>query len=230
MLRVYREHAAPIQALWQPPVGVRYLSNPPGMGTIRKQAGDETSDDRGQPVKKRGSDVRVNSSKKDQGSTRNIYFCGSADTLVKLALVSYPCEHPSGPWPALPLNVLCAISVTVFLCEMGQDDSLCENYGAVEELEELPSPPKIEIPILHLKPTQVSQFPHEKCKMLPGPFFNVIISKAKLSSTKKLWLCLAVVLKVNFVSVGPGLEGCMQVLKSKWLNMILTVAPKVELK
>lgn len=76
-------------------------------------------------MEKRGSDVRVNSSKKDQGSTRNIYFCGPADTLVKLALVGCPCEHPSGPWPALPLNVLCAISVTVFLCEMGQDDSLC---------------------------------------------------------------------------------------------------------
>lgn len=64
---------------------------------------------------------------------------------------------------------------------MGQDDSPCKSYKAVEGLEELPSSPEAEIRILHLKLTQVSQFPYEKCKMLLGPFFN-IIGKVKQNS------------------------------------------------
>lgn len=56
MLRVYREHPAPILAHWQPSFGVKYLSSPPSTGMVRRKAvqGDETSDDRGEPVKKRG--------------------------------------------------------------------------------------------------------------------------------------------------------------------------------
>lgn len=64
---------------------------------------------------------------------------------------------------------------------MGQDDSTFWNYSAREELEELPSPSEVEIPIPHPKSTQVSQFPYEKCKMQLGPFFN-IIWKAKQNS------------------------------------------------
>jgi len=67
----------------------------------------------------------------------------------------------------------------VFPCETGQGDALCS--GAAEELEELPSPPEAEIPIPHLRPTQVSQFPYEKCKMLLGLFFNTI-GKVKQNS------------------------------------------------
>lgn len=91
--RVYREHPASIQAFCQPSLGVRYLSNPPSMGTVRRKAaqGDETSADRRQPVKKKGSDMSVNCSNKDHGSTRNIYFCGPAYALVKLVLVSTAC-------------------------------------------------------------------------------------------------------------------------------------------
>lgn len=62
--RVYREHPASIQAFCQLSLGVRYLSNPPSMGMVRRKAtqGDETSADRGQPVKKKGSDMSINCS------------------------------------------------------------------------------------------------------------------------------------------------------------------------
>lgn len=100
----------------------------------------------------------------------------------------------------------------------------------MEELEELPCPPKAEIPILHVKPTQVSQFPYEKCKMLLCPFLNIIGRVKQNSLLLRNCDCLAVVLKVNFISMSPQLEGCVQVFKSKWLNMLLTVAPKVELE
>lgn len=98
--RVYREHPASIQAFCQLSLGVRYLSNPPSMGMVRRKAaqGDETSADRGQPVKKKGKWYERQLFSKDHGSTRNIYFCGPAYVLVKLALVGTACVvHVSVP-------------------------------------------------------------------------------------------------------------------------------------
>lgn len=45
---------------------------------------------------------------------------------------------------------------------MEQDGGPCQKYGAVEELEELPSSPGAAMPTLHHQPTQVSLFPCPK--------------------------------------------------------------------
>lgn len=84
----------------QAPFWVRYLPNPPSTGTDgRKTAqGNVTLDGRGQPLKKRESDVSINCLNKDQGSTRNVYFCSCAYMLVKLVPVDTACiVHVSIP-------------------------------------------------------------------------------------------------------------------------------------
>lgn len=82
------------------PSRVRCLSNTPSMGTDRRKTaqGNETSDGRGQPFKKRESAVSTNCFNKEQGSTRNVYFCSCAYMLVKLVLVDTVCiVHVSIP-------------------------------------------------------------------------------------------------------------------------------------
>lgn len=71
------------------PSWVRYLSNSPSMGTDRRKTaqGNETPDDKEQPLKKRESAVSTNCFNKEQGSSRNVDFCSCAYMLVKLLMV-----------------------------------------------------------------------------------------------------------------------------------------------
>lgn len=63
------------------------------MGTDRRKTAqrNETPDDREQPPKKKESDASINRLNKDQGSTRNVYFCSCAYMLVKLVFVDTAC-------------------------------------------------------------------------------------------------------------------------------------------
>lgn len=63
-------------------------------------------------MKKRGSDARVNCSNKDQGSTRNVYFCRPAYTLVKLALGTACAVHVSVLRPAASCSATCFMGNT----------------------------------------------------------------------------------------------------------------------